>query len=285
MRNKDISQSVMVFHGGQVESFLTKPNIQSRIFRLDEKFRKMLFKCKVSIAVSDALRNSFIKIIPELKEYMFVVPHGIDIDLFRPISEDIIVLIRQRYGLERYHYVIISSSRLVEKKGQDYLLIAYSKLRSLYPNVRIIIAGDGSYRSQLEKLCTELNIRNEVKFAGQLDRKKLAQLIAASDLSVMLSRIPYEAFGIVNIEANACGVPVLSTNMAGVPDSIEDGITGLLVNPLDIDEIIHALKKLINKKYLKKFKENTVKKIYRNNTNIVMAQKTLELVNSTNPKI
>jgi len=103
----------------------------------------------------------------------------------------------------------------------------------------------------LLQLTESLGIKKNVIFTGDLIRQEMAKLIAASDLAVMLSRIPYESFGLVNIEANACAVPVLAAKNAGIPEAVEEGISGFLVDPINIEEIRTTLKNILNINLLK----------------------------------
>jgi phosphatidylinositol alpha-1,6-mannosyltransferase len=118
------------------------------------------------------------------------------------------------------------------------------------PEVTYLIVGEGPYRPQLEALAAELNVQDHVVFAGRQADADLAEVYALSDLFVMASREQLEAkdvegFGIVYLEAAACEKPVVGGRSGGVPEAVVDGVTGLLVDPLNVDELGEAMRRLL----------------------------------------
>jgi len=238
-----------VFHGGQIFHMYLNPNILLKISGIHKKYVNYLKQSKINITVSAHLKRTFMHYIPEIESNIKTIYHGIDLEIFYPISNEERSLIRQRYNLNPGDFVIFSGSRLIPEKGQDYLLKAIAPIVS--ENIKIVIAGSGNYYHVLLQLTESLGIKKNVIFTGDLIRQEMAKLIAASDLAVMLSRIPYESFGLVNIEANACAVPVLAAKNAGIPEAVEEGISGFLVDPINIEEIRTTLKNILNINLLK----------------------------------
>ncbi len=123
-------------------------------------------------------------------------------------------------------------------------LRAFAIVRERYPSARLTIAGSGPEASRLESLSTQLGLQGSVRFAGRLDRDDMADLYRAAD--VMLN--PSLADNMPNsiLEALACGVPVVSTNVGGVPFLVQDGVTALLVPPGDARSMADAALRLLD---------------------------------------
>jgi phosphatidylinositol alpha-1,6-mannosyltransferase len=118
------------------------------------------------------------------------------------------------------------------------------------PDTTYLIVGDGPCRRDLEKQARELGVAERVVFAGQVCDAELPDYYALSDVFIMASReqaedCTVEGFGIVYLEANACGKPVIGGRSGGVPDAVQDGETGLLVDPHSPEEVARALMNLL----------------------------------------
>jgi glycosyltransferase involved in cell wall biosynthesis len=101
-----------------------------------------------------------------------------------------------------------------------------SRLRELVPGIVLEVAGGGDYRGELEKLVDKLGVRDSVKFLGRVSEDEKRNLLSRSSLFINPSF--KEGWGINNIEANLCGTISMSNNVAGLKDSVVDGVTGLL---------------------------------------------------------
>jgi len=148
--------------------------------------------------------------------------------------------------------VILTVARLVEKKGVDAVLRALPSILHAVPEVRYLIVGDGPWRLQLQALARELGVAKHVLFVGAVehDSPNLPRYYSACDLYVMPSRsLPghgeVESFGISYLEAGACGKPVVAGRGGGVGEAVEDKVTGLLVDPLDVNAIAQAIVKVL----------------------------------------
>jgi len=144
--------------------------------------------------------------------------------------------------------IILTVARLVEKKGIDTMLRALPSVLHAVPELRYLIVGNGPLRLQLQKLAKELGVAKHVLFAGAVehDSPDLPCYYSACDVYVMPSRsLPsrgeVESFGISYLEAGACGKPVIGGRGGGTSEAVEDGVTGLLVDPLDVNEIADAI--------------------------------------------
>ncbi len=170
---------------------------------------------------------------------------GVDPERFAPVGPDW----RGRLSLEG-RPVIGTLSRLVERKGFDTVLRAMPRVLEEFPDALYLVVGDGPDRPQLEALTRELGIGGSVHFAGEADEEELAEWFRTLDLFVMPSReIPssghVEGFGIVFLEAGACGRPVIGGRSGGVVEAVQDGVSGLLVNPGDPEDLARALLALL----------------------------------------
>jgi phosphatidylinositol alpha-1,6-mannosyltransferase len=178
-----------------------------------------------------------------------VMHPGCEVDRFRPLHPR--MDLRQKLLRARYRdRVILTVGGLVARKGHDMVIRALPRLRESIPQVTYLIIGDGPYRVQLETLATAMGVRDHVIFAGQVPDEDLPDIYALSDAFVMPSReqletCDVEGFGLVFLEANACAKPVVGGRSGGIPEAIADGMTGLLVNPHDPEDIANALTRLL----------------------------------------
>lgn len=184
-----------------------------------------------------------------------VIHPGISDTFLRDVSENSGNKVKQRFGLVN-KAVVLTLGRIIERKGIDKTIEAVSVLRSRFPNIVYVIAGDGPYRPILEGLVSKLHLRENVIFTGFVSEDEKHSFYAAADLFVMPNREladgDIEGFGIGFLEANACGKPVIGGKSGGAPDAIRHGRTGLLVNPTDVDELAESIALLLeNREYAK----------------------------------
>lgn len=168
-----------------------------------------------------------------------VVPNGTNPERFRPRDD---TALRQRLGLSDQP-LLLTVGRLVRRKGVDTVLRALPAIAEGCPDVAYVIAGTGPDRARLERLAGRLGVQDRVHFVGQIDHDRLSLYYSAADLFVMPAREAppdVEGFGLVFLEANACGTPVIGTRTGGIPDAIQDGETGLLVSPSAPDRLAEA---------------------------------------------
>lgn len=147
--------------------------------------------------------------------------------------------------------VLLSVSRLVERyKGHDMVLRALPLVRAKVPRAHYVIVGSGWLKSYLERLAASLGVRDAVTFVSDAGDDEVAAWYERCDLFILVSRESAasggaEGYGIVFTEANAFGKPVIGGRSGGIPDAVLDGVTGVLVNPLDVGEIAEAVIRLM----------------------------------------
>jgi phosphatidylinositol alpha-1,6-mannosyltransferase len=177
---------------------------------------------------------------------------GVDLKRFLP-NLDASPIVR-RHGLAG-RPLILTVGRLVEWKGQDMVMRALPYVLQAVPTAAYVVVGEGPYRKPLERLVAELKLHDHVIFAGFVPAEELAMYYRAADVTVLVSReicpgMPIEGFGMVYLEANAAGRPVIGSRMGGVTEAILEGVTGLLVNPNDEKEIAAAIMRLLTDRVL-----------------------------------
>ena len=156
--------------------------------------------------------------------------------------------IRSRLGIGSSP-LLLTVARLMRRKGHDRVIEAMPCILKSYPDARYVIAGTGSEATRLQRLANELGVGHAVIFLGRVPDDEILALYQAADVFVHPNReLPsgdVEGFGIVFLEANACGVPVIGGNSGGTPDAIQHGVTGYLVDPNDVDEIADRILTLL----------------------------------------
>lgn len=153
-----------------------------------------------------------------------VVPNIVDLSRFAPTP-------RPGEGAPSKEPHLIVARHLEPIYGNDTALRAFHLVRERFPHARLSIAGAGAERPRLEALAGELGIQDAVAFTGRLDNERMAELFRVADL--MLNPSLVDNMPISILESLASGVPVVSTNVGGIPDLVKDGVTAALVSPRD----------------------------------------------------
>ncbi len=185
-----------------------------------------------------------------------IIPPGVDIDRFKPLTQNEKDEVRRKLDIPTGVPLVVSVSRLVPRKGMDTLIRAAVKLRETIPNVVVAIAGTGRDTKRLENLIETTGA--PVRLLGRVNDDLLPGLYGAGDVFAMLCRsrlggLEQEGFGIVFLEAAAAGVPQVAGNSGGAADAVEDGETGVIVDPPnDPDAVAFALEKLLMNEELRR---------------------------------
>jgi len=169
----------------------------------------------------------------------FVLPNCVDLNRFRPQPRDPILV--KRYGLASSR-VIMTTGRLESKeryKGFDEVIIAMPRLITRFPALKYVIVGDGSDRARLETLVRSLGLSEHVIFTGRVPESEKVAHYNLADVYAMPSA--GEGFGIVLIEAAACGVPVIGSLADGSQEALLGGRLGRLIDPRDCDALVQAV--------------------------------------------
>jgi glycosyltransferase involved in cell wall biosynthesis len=168
-----------------------------------------------------------------------VVPFGIDAAPFA-LTGDIekeAAALKQRFGPRLLLFV----GRLIYYKGVQYLIEAMKSI-----DANLLIVGQGPLDAELKKLAASAGVGSKIHFAGRVDASRLPAYYHAAEIFVLPSTASSEAFGFVQLEAHACGRPVVSTNLpTGVPYANLHGVTGLIVPPADSAALAQAVNELL----------------------------------------
>jgi glycosyltransferase involved in cell wall biosynthesis len=229
----------------------------------------LLSRCAAVIATS----QQYIDTSPVLRQFRnicHVIPFGIAAERFTHYDESLVNEIRRKYGPR----LVLAVGRLVYYKGFEYLVQA---MRSV--NGHALIIGDGPLRDNLRRLAVQCGVGDRVAFMGEQRVDDLIPYFHASDLFVLPSIARSEAFGIVQLEAMACGKPVINTNLdSGVPFVSRDGMTGITVRPADARSLAGAINKLLKDSQLCcRYGEAARKRVYQEFKLETMVQKTCAL--------
>ncbi len=162
-----------------------------------------------------------------------VVPPGVDIERFRPLTANERIEARRDFGLPVDGQVIAGISRLVPRKGFDTAIRAVATMRASHPDLVLAIAGGGRDDSRLRRLAEQLDA--PVRFLGRVDHDDLPRVFGCADVFTMLCRnrwagLEQEGFGIVFVEAAACGVPQVAGDSGGAAEAVDEDVTGLIVD-------------------------------------------------------
>lgn len=152
---------------------------------------------------------------------------------------------------------IIYFGRLKKYKSPDHLLKAFAIVNKSIPDSKLYFMGRGDFQPKLEKLAQDFNIRDKVVFLGYVTEEEKVRHLGLCHVAVNTSM--KEGWGITNIEANACGTPVISANVPGLRDSVKVGLSGLLYEYGNINELAEILREVLtNKESLDKLSNGAV---------------------------
>ena len=164
------------------------------------------------------------------------IPNGVDTDLFRADLDG--TPVRRRHGIPEEARVILFVGALDQAhhyRRVDLLLQAMASLAG--KDIYLLVAGDGDRRRHYEAVAARLGLMERVYFLGSIDHSALPQVYGAADVVVLPSQLQ-ESYGLVLIEAMACGKPVVASDLPGVRSVVSDGRDGLLVRPGDVDDLV-----------------------------------------------
>ncbi len=172
-----------------------------------------------------------------------VVMNGADLRRFSPASEG-------EKGASNFGpRMVFACRQLFPRKGIRFLIEAVAILRAKYPDISLIIAGDGFERPVLEKLAKDLKIADRTQFLGWVANKDLPQYFRASRVSVIPSL--EEGFGIPAAEAMGCEIPVVASDAGGLPEVVDNGVTGFIVPKGDCAALAKAIDKVLGDENLR----------------------------------
>ncbi len=214
------------------------PFYNERFYCLDKLVFKRLSgkiwqRAEKVIANSEGLKQLALKSYP--KQKISVIPNGVDINMFQPLFS---VSFPRRQ--ESHFFTILSTSRLIQRKGLDYLIDAFVDFNRKYPNSRLVLAGSGNMETKLKKKAELLGISKKISFLGTVSKADIPYVYQQADVFVL----PSLAEGMSNavLEAMASGLAILSTDVGGTAELIGDN--GLIIEKGSSRAIFEALERL-----------------------------------------
>ncbi len=189
------------------------------------------------VAISTAVRDVLVNCGVDAAK-IHTIPSGTDIDRFKDTTPDL--QFRSGFAGDPAWPVVTTAASLIERKGIRFLLEAAHLLQKSGRPVRVVIAGDGEQRQELQNMAQKLSI--ECTFLGQFS--DMPKLLASSDIFVLPSLS--EGLGVAVLEAMAAGKPIVASAVGGLKESVVDGQTGFLIPPTNAQALADALKKLLS---------------------------------------
>jgi len=173
------------------------------------------------------------------KDKIVVIPNGINLSDFDiPYSKE---ECRDKLGLPLDEKVVLFLGNLSPYKGPDVLVKAMPNVIRDVPNAKLIFAGRGMMKKELELLSNDLGIEENVRFVGFVDDNLKLFYYKAADIFVLPSTMKTECYPLAILEAMACSLPIVASNMGGIPDAVKSGDNGFLVPPKDSEALAEAI--------------------------------------------
>ncbi len=228
-------------------------------------------KTHAIITVSRALQSYERKMLNIPENKIKVIYNGIDLPKLQEKQLDI----RKEWGISSNDILVGTVARLIPSKGIDFLIRAVPKVLEKHSNVKFMIVGDGPEDGKLKKLAKEINCENYIIFTGYIEY--VWYCYRAFDIFVLPSLS--EGLGIAVLEAMVSGKPVIASNTGGIPEIIEHGVNGYLVEPGDSWQIAEAILKLLSSpEERKRYGEAGYQTVVEKFDNNIMVDKTFDII-------
>jgi glycosyltransferase involved in cell wall biosynthesis len=196
-------------------------------------------RCIITTSQRYAERSPYLK---KFRQKTAVVPPGVDLATFNPNVYS--GFLKDTYGLEGS--IILFVGQLIKAHRHKGLSMLIRALRHLDPSTTLVVVGGGNWLSHYTAVAEHAGIADRVIFAGILSEEELPLYYRGADLTVLPTYTEAEGFGMVLAEANACGRPVIGTNVGGIPSVIQDRYNGLLIEPGDLRGLVQAIRVILS---------------------------------------
>ncbi len=201
---------------------------------------KEIFKCADKVQVISNYLGKFAKEMG-FKGTPILVPNAVDIEVFgREYPADEIRTLRNKF-VDENRMLLITTSRLVEKNGVEYVIRALPNI----PNAVFLIIGKGELEESLRNIARNLGVESSVVFYGYVPQNKLPLFLKASNIFIRPSLS--EGLGNSFLEAMTARIPVIATPVGGIPDFLQDGVTGVFCEPKNPQSIVEAVGRISDK--------------------------------------
>lgn len=195
---------------------------------------------KKIICVSDYVRRRD-ETLPGIDRSKFIcILNGVNLGRFSKNSTDSLIL-RRQMGIRESDFVVSNISNLIKVKGIDNIVEAANILNQKYEDIIFLIIGEGDQRKEFQRLAEKFGLKDKVRFLGL--RNDSEKILSITDVFVYPS-VWQEACAFGIVEALACGIPVIATDVGGTPELIRNGITGILIKPHDYSALAENIERL-----------------------------------------
>lgn len=206
------------------------------------RFRKgvdrfILKRCSAVVGLSDYMLNEAVEIYPGTAGKMHKVPGGVDTERFKPAGDK--VPVRHALGIPPDKTVLLTVRRLVPRMGLENLVKAMAAVESAREDVVLLIGGKGELAPSLQKLISQLNLKR-TSLVGYIPDEQLHSYYQASDLFITPS-LDLEGFGLVTLEAMACGLPVLGTPVGGTTEILREVLPDFILPGFEVEQIAQGI--------------------------------------------
>ena len=200
--------------------------------------KKQVFRSAAKIfPVSHYTRKAVLEEAPDRENQVITVHNGVNCELFKKTALN--VTLKAKYKPQG-ESLLLTVTRLHPYKGVDRMLESLPAISRAVPGIKYLVVGDGPDRPRLQDLTARLGLQAQVSFLGRLTFSEIVELYSLADLFVLLSREEppdVEGFGLVFLEAAACGLPSVGGRSGGIPEAVDEGRSGWLVDPSNTHEI------------------------------------------------
>jgi len=252
---------VLTIHGQDLQGTINRSEkCKNKVYRTLNKVDKIVV---VSNKLKSIIKNE------RFADKIAVINNGINPEEYKlDIKQNVV----------EKEFTILSVSSLIKSKGIDINIKAISILKKKYPDLKYCIVGDGEERDNLKRLVAELKVEENVFFTGRLPHEEAVQYMNKASIMSLPSWM--EGFGIVYIEAMACGKPVVAVRGQGIEDVIVESENGFLVNPHSVEDVVSILDYLLtNPDKAKEVGAKAKECVTNNYTWLCNARKTIQLYN------
>ncbi|MED3660650.1 N-acetyl-alpha-D-glucosaminyl L-malate synthase BshA [Ureibacillus sp. FSL K6-8385] len=221
---------------------------------LSQAIKYGIEKSDIVTAVSNALKEQTYEIIAPNKE-IETIYNFVDESVFRPMEEA--TELKKQYGIREDEKVIIHCSNFRKIKNLPDIVETFFLIRNQIP-AKLLLVGDGPEHHRVMMQAKESPYKDDILFLGK--QENVEELFSISDLKLLLSE--KESFGLVLLEAMACGVPGIGTNVGGIPEVIDHGVNGYIVELGDVYQAAeYAVDLLTDENKLAEFKKNAIQTV------------------------
>lgn len=209
---------------------------------------QLLRHAKQVWVLSQFSKSLIIKYFPRVGNTIKLVPYIVDTNNFKPADNK--KGLRAELNIKEKDKIAITVRRLVPRMGLEWLINSWISINNKYPDLKLLIIGSGYLKPQLQYLITKYKLGDKIILLGNLPEDILIKYYQAADLFI-LPTLAYEGFGLVTVEALACGLPVIGTNIGATPEILNPLDKNLLLQNLDAIALLNAIDYVfVNKKRL-----------------------------------